>query len=173
MKEAIRKAEDRARKEALARGCAAREAAMHNVPVMKMEQVEFRDAHAWLATECRRDPINVDQDVASHGWTNWEVKKEPISKFVHLEPNHLFIDLDSPSPPQKKRKSTSELLVPASTTSSMPSRPVMNPTHLDLGLSAVEEEDDLEEALAREMDLLAEDSAFPNVGELGADQSCE
>lgn len=122
-----------------------------------------------LPTECRRDSVNVDQDVASHGWTNWEAKKEPISKFVHLEPNHLFIDLDldSPSPPQKKRKSTSELLVPASTTSSMPSRPVMNPTHLDLGLSAVEEEDDLEEALAREMDLLAEDSAFPDVGGLG------
>ena len=44
---------------------AAQEAAMHNVPQVKMEQTEFHDAHEMLGDACRGDPLDVDLDAAS------------------------------------------------------------------------------------------------------------
>ena len=161
MKEAIRKAEDTNFKEAVSRAEATREAAMHNVPRMKMEPQEFRDGHTWLANECRRSPVDVDTDVASHGWTNWEVKKEPLTKFAHLpvRPSTRVIELDTPSPAKRPRVATSLPSLP-----SMPSCPVMNPSNAELGLPDNDDSEvmDLEMALEEMMDQM---DGMPRVGE--------
>ena len=161
MKEAIRKAEDNNFKEAVSRAEATREAAMHNAPRMKMEPQEFKDGHAWLANECRISPVNVDTDVASRGrgWTNWEVKKEPLTKFANLpeRSSTRVIELDTPSPVKRPRIATS---LP-----SMPSCPVMNPGNAELGLPDDEESEgtDLQMDLEKMMDEM--DDGMPCVGE--------
>ena len=76
------------------------------VGVPKLEPAEHPDAHAWLATATRGDPVDVDTDRASAGWT---VKEEPSLKFQSLaftssEP----IVLDTPSPPPHKRQRRTE-----------------------------------------------------------------
>lgn len=71
------------------------------------------DGHASLARETRRDPVDVDTDRASMGWTNWDlavdegvrVKEEKaVFKALRTPPRHV-IEVDTPSPAQKKRKS--------------------------------------------------------------------
>ncbi|CAK9091926.1 Uncharacterized protein SCF082_LOCUS43283 [Durusdinium trenchii] len=76
------------------------------VGVPKLEPAEHPDAHAWLATATRGDPVDVGTDRASAGWT---VKEEPSLKFQSLaftssEP----IVLDTPSPPPHKRQRRTE-----------------------------------------------------------------
>ena len=78
------------------------------VGVPKLEPAEHPDAHAWLATATRGDPVDVDTDRASAGWT---VKEEPSLKFQSLaftssEP----IVLDTPSPPPHKRQRRTEYI---------------------------------------------------------------
>lgn len=165
LKEAIRKVEENTLQEAAAKARAAREAAMQSLPPMKMEQQEFHDGHSWLARECRKSPIHVDTDVASHGWTNWEVKKEPLSHFGYLRPApKRIIVLDSPSP-VKLRKGSSTFLPSsaAASSTSAPSRPVPNPENALLGLPSNDEPDDsLEEAIEQMMDEAVD---MPEVGE--------
>ena len=68
----------------------AKEAATQSLPPVKKAPVEFQEAHdKWLARERRRDPVDVDTDVASHDWTNWKVKQEPVSKFSRLKATSL------------------------------------------------------------------------------------
>ena len=168
LKEAIRKSEASVINAAMAKAQKEKEAATHNVPAMKIEQADFNDAHTWLSRETRADPVDVDQDVASHDWTNWEVKKEPITKFLHLNVHsHAVIDLDSPSPQQKKRKVLSQPSAHLSSSStSKPSMFVPNPENAELGLED-SEDGTLEVALEREMDRFQEGDvdALPAVGD--------
>ena len=97
--------------------------------------------------------------MASHDWTNWSVKKEPLWKFGHLPalPKRV-IELDSPSP--LKRRATSSL------SSSVAAPFVPNPDHAELGLPADEEDEaNLEEALEQLMD----DMVMPPVGKAPED----
>lgn len=166
LKEALRKAQENNFKESVSKAKAARDAAVHNVPVMKMEPDEFQDGHAWLANECRRDPVNVDDDIASHGWTNWEVKKEPLAKFANLSTrcSTKVIDLDTPSPAKRPRIATSLPSLP-----SMPSRPVMNPGNAELGFLDDEESDDVPIEKVFE-DFMDATDGFPQVGEAPGDE---
>lgn len=44
--------------------------------VHKRFPTRYHDGHASLARETRRDPVDVDTDRASMGWTNWDLAKE-------------------------------------------------------------------------------------------------
>lgn len=152
MKEAIRKSEETAFKQGVSKAGATRVAAMHKVPHIKMEPQEFHDdGHAWLARECRRSPVHVDADVASHGWTNWEVKKEPLTKFAHLPTRRStsVIEVDAPSPAKRPRVAMSLPPLP-----SLPSCPLMNTGNAELGLPEDDEPEveDLEAAMEELMD---------------------
>ena len=71
LKEATRKAEAKNLQDAIGKAPAAQEAAMRNVPHMKTKQEELHTGRDLLARGCRRFPVDVDTDVASHDWANW------------------------------------------------------------------------------------------------------
>lgn len=114
--------------------------------VHKRFPTRHHDGHASLARETRRDPVDVDTDLASMVWTNWDLAKEGEAKvktekvvFKSLRPaTRHVIELDTPSPSG-------------------------NPSNSMLGLP--DEEDTLEQALEHEMELaLDELDNFPKVG---------
>ena len=74
--------------------------------IPKLEHDEHKDGHAWLARETARDPVDVETDRASDGWSNAvQVKKEPSLKFQQLaSPTGKVIELDTPSPQPRKRQ---------------------------------------------------------------------
>ena len=101
-----------------------------------------------MARETQRDPINVDTDTASFGWTAWEqgspvrVKREH-NTFKALRASANVIDLSSPSPSPKKSKTAVTLV------------PVTNPDNAVLGLPCDDDElpeESLENALEKMMD---------------------
>ena len=55
-------------------------------------RTEHKDGHVWLAQETAKDPVSVDTDRPSHGWSGpVPVKREPPATFK-----------DTPSPRPKK-----------------------------------------------------------------------
>ena len=119
--------------------------------------LRYTDGHAFLARETRSDPVDVDTDRASDGWTNWaaydenkmhvQVKQER-NVWPSLRPGtNSVIDLSTPSPSPKKRKTSSAGQVP-------------NPDNAVLGLpdaDADEAKPSVEEALEEMMDALSGD----------------
>ena len=115
-----------------------------------------------MARETRRDPIDVDTDRASFGWTNWDVDKDKKDRvevkreravFQSLRPRTGVIDLSSPSPVRKKSKASLGASVP-------------NPDAAELGLPHDAEEcpdptleEELEKVMDAELDILAEELA--------------
>lgn len=103
----------------------------------------------WMSTQIAPawdGPTAVDEGV--------KVKEEKtVFKALRTPPRHI-IEVDTPSPAQKKRKSN--LL------SSTTLFPVPNPSNATLGLSHPDDEDTLERALEAEMDLSY--PGFPEVG---------
>ena len=107
--------------------------------------------------------MDVDTDRASMGWTNWDLDRgekvkvkseQAVFKFLRPAPRHV-IEVDTPSPAQKKRKSSS---LPSTSSTPAPE----NPTHAMLGLPPADDEDSLEQALEEEMDHFFD--TFPQVG---------
>lgn len=132
---------------------------------MKMEPQEFQDGHAWLANECRRSPVDMDANKASLGWTNWEVKKEPLAKFANLPARRStrVIELDTPSPAKRPQTQTSLPSLP-----SLPSCPILNPENAELGLPDDNVPDmDLETAMEELMDTM---EGMPRVGKAPEDE---
>lgn len=72
--------------------------------IPKLEPQEHKDGHAWLATETAHDPVNVDTDRASDGWSGFApVKQEPAVSFKSLAVKRAgVIELDTPSPRPRK-----------------------------------------------------------------------
>lgn len=115
-----------------------------------------------MARETRRDPIDVDTDRASFGWTNWDVDKDKKDRvevkreravFQSLRPGTGVIDLSSPSPVRKKSKASLGASVP-------------NPDAAELGLPHDAEEcpdptleEELEKVMDAELDILGEELA--------------
>ena len=114
--------------------------------------LRYHDGHASLARETRRDPVDVDTDRASMGWTNWDLAvdegvrvKEEKAVFkalrtllaMSLKWIHLRL-------PRRNGSPTCCLQLPCllCQTPAMP-----------LGLSHPDDEDTLERALEAEMDL--------------------
>ena len=104
------------------------------------------------ARETRSDPVNVDTDRASMGWTNWDIdkkasikvkKEQVVFQSLRSAPRGV-IELDTPSPVHKRSKS--EFL------SSAPSSPNENPTNAKLGLLHADDNETLEQALENVMD---------------------
>ena len=97
--------------------------------VPKLEPQEHKNGHAWLARETAKDPVHVDTDRASEGWSNLApVKQEPsASVFPRLARSSTkVIELDTPSPQSRREQSAS---VPP------------NPDHLP-GLAAPSDEEE-------------------------------
>ena len=85
------------------------------LPGIKMEPQEFVDAHAWLSNEMR-EPLDVETDRASVGWSGFPPVKKEQNVFRSLAASNVgIIELDTPSP---KRPSTSR-----STSSTLPPNP--------------------------------------------------
>lgn len=120
-----------------------------------------------VAAECRKSPGEVEINVASHGWTSWGVKKEPLTKFASLPAmiSTKVIDLDSPSPVKKEvAKRSFWSAVPsgaAAASTSMPARPIKNPKNSELDLPFTDEET-LSDVL---MDFMDDEENMPQVGE--------
>lgn len=105
-----------------------------------------------MARETARDPIDVDTDHASLGWTDWEQKspvrvKREHSTFKSLRPSITAIDLSSPSPSPKKSKTA------------VASVPVTNPDNAVLGLPS--DDDELpEQSLEKELEKMMDAEGF-------------
>ena len=69
--------------------------------IMKVEAEEYKDGHAWLARETADDPVDVDTDRASAGWSVKQ-EKAPVFRSLPFQATGI-IELDTPSPPRKKR----------------------------------------------------------------------
>lgn len=118
-----------------------------------------------MARETQGDPIDVDTDRASFGWTNWEVDNQSKAHVEVKRERNVFqslrstadhvIDLSTPSPSPKRKKTSGAAIVE-------------NPDHVTLGFPADEDEypeltlrEDLENMMDAE-DLFAEAEDLPD-----------
>ncbi|CAK8994001.1 unnamed protein product [Durusdinium trenchii] len=53
----------------------------------KRRQERYHDGHAFFARETHSDPVNVDTDRASMGWTNWDIEKKESIKVKKEQEN--------------------------------------------------------------------------------------
>ena len=72
--------------------------------IMKVEAEEHKDGHAWLARETADDPVDVDTDRASDGWSVKQ-EKAPVFRSLPFQATGI-IELDTPSPPRSKMQVT-------------------------------------------------------------------
>lgn len=80
--------------------------------------------------------------VASHGWTNWEIKKEPLTKFANPPTRRPTTVLELDTPRQRNGLGQKHPYLPC-----LPCLPVVNPGSTELGLPEDEEHEamDLDE----------------------------